>query len=156
MVCDCTYLSNPLCCHLLTFRLDFLLTKGNVFIPSLYNGTRANKNYYYTGGVNIQAVAAYLIGIALPFPGFCGELGANVSTAAMHIVDLGWILSFVTAFVAYYLLCQILPTANMRYVKEHGYGFEQTAAEMLIDSNEWSVQSDNVVRDDVYVDKNMS
>lgn len=99
---------------------------------------------------------AYLIGIALPFPGFCGELGANVSTAAMHIVDLGWILSFVTAFIAYYLICQIWPTANMRYVKEHGYGFEQTASEMLIDSSEWGAQNDNVVRDDVYVDKNMS
>jgi len=135
---------------------DFLLTKGNVFIPSLYNGTPANKNYYYTRGVNIQAVVAYLIGIALPFPGFCGELGANVSTAAAHIADLGWILSFVMAFIAYYLICQIWPTANMRYVKEHGYGFEQTASEMLIDSSEWGAQNGNVVRDEVYVDKHMS
>lgn len=44
----------------------------------------------------------------------------------------------------------------MRYVKEHGYGFEQTASETLLDSTEWGVPSDNVVRDDVYVDKNMS
>lgn len=135
---------------------DFLLTKGNVFIPSLYNGTPANKNYYYTNGVNIQAVLAYLIGISLPFPGFCGELGASVSAPAMHMMDLGWILSFTTAFVAYYLICTVWPTQNMKYVKEQGLRFEQTAEDMVIDSHDLALASETVVRDNVYVDKNMS
>lgn len=134
----------------------FFISRGNVFIPSLYNGTPANKNYYYTNGVNLQAVIAYIIGIALPFPGFCGELGANVSAAAMHIVDLGWILSFVTSFVAYYLICQIWPTANMRYVKDQGYGFEQTAAEAdVAESTGIDMYHDPVVQDNVYVEKNL-
>ena len=34
----------------------------------------------------MQAVFAYIVGIALPFPGFVGTLGPNVSTAAE---DLG-------------------------------------------------------------------
>lgn len=154
MVCDCMCPFSLDQIYSADKQIDFCLTKGNVFIPSLYNGTRANKHYYYTGGVNIQAVIAYLIGIALPFPGFCGELGANVSTAALHIMDLGWILSFVTAFVAYFLICQIWPTSNMRYVKENGYGFEQTASDMLSDSNEWDMPSDGVVvQDNVYVEK---
>lgn len=107
--------------------------------------------------MNIQAVIAYLIGIALPFPGFCGELGANVSTAAMHIVDLGWILSFVTSFVAYYVICQIWPTKNMLYVKEQGYGFEQTANDLVvIDSANLGAPNDTFMKDSVYVEKHVS
>jgi NCS1 family nucleobase:cation symporter-1 len=75
----------------------------------------------------LQAVAAYVIGIALPFPGFCGELGANVSAAAAHIMDLAWILSFTASFIVYFIMCSIWPTQNMRYVKEKGYTFEQVA-----------------------------
>jgi nucleobase:cation symporter-1, NCS1 family len=133
-----------------------LLSKGNVFIPSLYNGTSTNKNYYYNKGVNLQAVLAYIIGIALPFPGFCGELGASVSSAAIHLVDLGWILSFATSFVSYYVICSIWPTKNIRYVKEQGYGFEQMAAEaQVIDAADYDAYNDNVVQDNVYVEKNL-
>ena len=47
----------------------WVLTRGNVFVSHLYDGSRANKHYFYHFGVNIQAVIAYLVGIALPFPG---------------------------------------------------------------------------------------
>jgi NCS1 family nucleobase:cation symporter-1 len=67
---------------------DFLLTKGNVFVGHLYNGSKANKHYYYHMGWNIQGVIAYLCGIALPFPGFVGTLGAKVSTGATDLVSL--------------------------------------------------------------------
>ncbi|KAI9926601.1 hypothetical protein ASPWEDRAFT_176429 [Aspergillus wentii DTO 134E9] len=106
----------------------FLLTKGNIFIPSLYNPTRANKNYYYHRGWNVQAAISYIVGIALPFPGFCGQLGANVTTAASHMMDIAWIMAFVTSFVSYYVICSIWPTSNMRYVREKGYSFEQVAS----------------------------
>ncbi|KAF7596842.1 hypothetical protein BBP40_012442 [Aspergillus hancockii] len=105
----------------------FLLTKGNIFISSLYTCNKNNQNYYYHRGWNLQAAAAYLIGIALPFPGFCGQLGASVSTAAAHIMDLAWILSFTTSFVLYFIICSIWPTRNIRYVKDKGYTFEQLA-----------------------------
>ena len=45
------------------------LTNGNVFISHLYDGSKDNKHYYYHHGWNLQAVIAYLVGIALPFPG---------------------------------------------------------------------------------------
>ncbi|KAF5865547.1 hypothetical protein ETB97_003391 [Aspergillus alliaceus] len=105
----------------------FLLTKGNVFVASLYTGNQANENYYYHRGWNLQAVAAYIVGIALPFPGFCGQLGATVSTAAAHMMNLAWILSFMTSFLLYIVICSIWPTRNMRYVKEKEYSFEQVA-----------------------------
>ena len=82
----------------------FCLTRGNVFISHLYDGSKDNQHYRYTGGVNLQAVFAYIVGIALPFPGFVGTLGPTVAPAAQKLGQLGWMLSFVTSFVVYYLV----------------------------------------------------
>ncbi|KAJ5771949.1 hypothetical protein N7520_002478 [Penicillium odoratum] len=112
----------------------FCLSNGNVVISSLYNPTKANKNYYYHKGWNVQAVIAYIIGIALPFPGFCGELGANVSAAASNIMDIAWITAFVASFVSYYVICLIWPTENIRFMREKGYAFEQIAEVDYIDA----------------------
>lgn len=129
MLCDCKYLYLLLPSILSRFLtyVDFLLTKGTVVIPSLYNPTNTNENYYYHRGWNLQALAAYVVGIALPFPGFCGVLGASVSTAASHIMDIAWVTSFVTSFVVYFAICWIWPTQNMKFVRERGYAFEQVA-----------------------------
>ena len=67
-------------------------------------------------GWNIQAGIAYLVGIALPFPGFIGTLGANVSLAAAQLGYLGWLLSFSVSFVVYvsalHLMHPLLETAQ--------------------------------------------
>jgi NCS1 family nucleobase:cation symporter-1 len=102
-----------------------LLTKGNVFLSHLYDGSRYNKHYFYNWGINFQAVFAYLVGIALPFPGFVGTLGPHVSKPAQELGQLGWMLSFVTSFVVYYLVCLVWPTKNQRLVKEMGLGWEE-------------------------------
>lgn len=103
----------------------FLLTKGNVFLSHLYDGSSDNEHYYYTFGWNVQAVIAYLVGIALPFPGFVGTLGATVSVPAQRLGHCGWLLSFTTSFVVYYCLCLVWPTQNQRRVKELGLGWEE-------------------------------
>ncbi|KAJ8607384.1 hypothetical protein MRB53_040330 [Persea americana] len=107
----------------------FVLTKGNLSIRNLYDGSPSNTRYYYFCGWNLQALAAYLCGIALPFPGFVGSLGANVSSAARHMGDMGWILSFVTSFVMYIAICKVFPTANQRWIKENGLSREILAIE---------------------------
>ncbi|RDW71536.1 uracil permease-like protein [Coleophoma cylindrospora] len=108
----------------------FFLTKGNVFISHLYDGSKANKHYYYHKGWNVQATIAYVIGISLPFPGFVGTLGPNVSATATHIFEFGWLLSFWTSFIVYYLICWVWPTRNQRLIKEMGLGWEQMAEEL--------------------------
>lgn len=110
----------------------FCLTKGNVFIPSLYDGSRHNKHYHYHRGWNIQAYIAYICGIALPFPGFVGTLGPHVSSAAEDLGHLGWMLSFAVSFVVYYAICLVWPTKSQRLVKEMGLGWEQMAREDYI------------------------
>lgn len=124
--------------------LDYWLTKGNVFIAHLYNGDRSNKHYYYHKGWKVQALIAYICGVAVPFPGmlhplnplpllltlntgFIGPLRAKVSRAAINIGHLGWLLSFIISFFIYYIICCLWPTRNQRIVKEMGLGWEQTA-----------------------------
>lgn len=103
----------------------FLLTRGNVFISHLYNGSKDNDHYYYTRGWNLQALFAYIVGIALPFPGFVGTLGPKVSPAATKLGQLGWILSFVSSFIVYYAVCQVFPTQNQKRVSEANLAFEE-------------------------------
>ncbi|KZF19513.1 putative allantoin permease [Xylona heveae TC161] len=95
----------------------YLVSRGNVFIPSLYIGNKNNENYWYKGGWNVQAFIAYIVAIALPFPGFVGTLGPKVSTAAENLGHLGWCLSFVIAFVIYYLLNLVWPHENVKNTK---------------------------------------
>jgi len=110
----------------------FLLTKGNVFLSHLYDGSSSNKHYYYTMGWNIQAVIAYLCGVALPFPGFVGTLGATVSVPAQRLGHCGWLLSFTTSFVIYYMLCLVWPTKNQRLIKQMGLGFEEISYQEVV------------------------
>ncbi|OAL39131.1 hypothetical protein AYO20_01449 [Fonsecaea nubica] len=107
----------------------FLLTKGNIFLQHLYDGKRTNPHYYYHRGWNVQAYIAYIVGVVIPFPGFCGSLGANVSETAMNIGHLGWCLSFVVSIAVYVPLCYVWPTKNQKMIKGMGLKFEETAAE---------------------------
>ncbi|KAF4624327.1 hypothetical protein G7Y89_g13845 [Cudoniella acicularis] len=104
----------------------------NVSIGHLYNPSRTNKHYYYTCGWNIQGVIAYLCGIALPFPGFVGTLGAKVSTSATDLGRLGWLLSFTVSFVVYYVLCIIWPTDNQKIIKEMGLKWEEECGDAVV------------------------
>lgn len=113
-------------------RTDYLLTRGNVFIGYLYDGTRSNKHHYYHRGWNIQGVIAYLCGIALPFPGFVGTLGATVSTRATDLGRLGWLLSFTVSFVVYYVLCKVWPTKNQKLIKEMGLRWEKQKGDAVV------------------------
>ena len=83
-------------------------------------------------GWNIQAVFAYLCGIALPFPGFVGTLGAKVSTGATDLGRLGWLLSFIVSFSIYYMICLFWPTRNQRLIKEMGLRWEEASGDRIV------------------------
>lgn len=107
--------------------LDFVITKGNVFIGHLYNGSSENKHYYFHKGWNIQALIAYICGIALPFPGFVGTLGPSMSAPAMDLGHLGWLLSFTVSFSVYWAICMVWPTRNQALIKEMGLTWEEAS-----------------------------
>lgn len=79
-----------------------------------------------------QGIIAYIVGIALPFPGFCGTLGAKVSVPAQNLGHLGWLISFVASFVVYYVLCLVWPTHNQKLVKEMGLKWEEVSYREIV------------------------
>lgn len=113
----------------------WLLTKGNVFIANLYDPSKSNPNYRYHMGFNLQALTAYLVGIALPFAGFVGTLGPKVSLSAQRLGELGWMLSFFSSFVVYYVLCRVWPTQNQKVIKETGLGWEEMSYKDIVTSD---------------------
>jgi nucleobase:cation symporter-1, NCS1 family len=130
MMCECESTSAPqvvIISYVTDSRTDYLLTNGNIFVSSLYEGGKCNKHYYYHKGWNVQAVIAYVAGVAVPFPGFVGTLGASVSTTATNIGHLGWLLSFSISFVVYYFICKVWPTENQRIIRDLGLSWEQLA-----------------------------
>lgn len=68
----------------------------------------------------------------MPFPGFVGTLGANVSLPAQNMGHLGWLLSFTTSFVLYWLICLVWPTQNQKMVKELGLGWEEMSYKEIV------------------------
>ncbi|KAF8864865.1 putative allantoin permease [Acephala macrosclerotiorum] len=105
--------------------VDYYLTKGNLFVGNLYDGKKTNPTYYYTKGWNWQAYVAYACGFAIGFPGFCGNLGAKVSTTARELGYLGWILAFSVSIIVYVGLCLIWPTQSQRAVRTMELSWEK-------------------------------
>lgn len=68
----------------------------------------------------------------MPFPGFVGTLGPSVSEAAQHLGELGWLLSFFTSFVVYYLLCLVWPTRNQKLIREMNLGWEEASTQEIV------------------------
>lgn len=130
----------------------YLLTGGNVFIEYLYDGSKDNKHYYYHRGWNVQAVLAYVIGVVLPFPGFVGTLGANVSIPAENLGHLGvstslrqfarrhlltlnpciqWMLSFVVTFTLYWAICYVWPTRSQKQIRAMNLKWEEMSYRVI-------------------------
>ena len=83
---------------------------------------------------------AYVVGVALPFPGFVQSLGATgVNAGGSRMFDLGWLLSFTISFVLYYAICLVWPTKNQITIREEGWGWEQCASmQTLAGTRPWS------------------
>lgn len=126
----------------------YIWTKGNVFLPFLYN-PRDNTHYTFTHGWNVQAYIAYLCAIALPFAGFCGKLGATVSKTAVHLYDIGWLMSFFVSMFVYSLLCALWRTQNQKAVKVFGLGWEQNVTGSDFDFSAYKTDVRTIVDEDL-------
>lgn len=94
----------------------FFIRKGNYFIEDLYTSD-PNGRYWYFHGWHWRAYLAYLVGIAIPFPGFIGILGveslAGPLNPAHQIYDLGYLTSFLSSMFVYTVLCKISPPKHV-------------------------------------------
>lgn len=87
----------------------FLVRRGNLDLGDLFSQASSGR-YYYTKGVNLRGIAAFVIGFLLPLPGFIASFGtgasAHVSAAATDMFDLGWVLSFLMGGLSYWVICR--------------------------------------------------
>ncbi|KAK5444239.1 hypothetical protein LTS15_010354 [Exophiala xenobiotica] len=84
----------------------FLIRRGNMSIPDMYN-LSPNGRYYYYHGFNIRAFVAFVAGFALPMPGFIHSFNKTTATAIDRMYWLGWFLSLLVGASTYYLGCLI-------------------------------------------------
>ncbi|OKL61418.1 hypothetical protein UA08_03680 [Talaromyces atroroseus] len=131
----------------------YIWTKGNVFLPFLFN-PHNNTHYTFTHGWNIQAYMAYICGIALPLAGFCGKLGARgVSETAMHLYYLGWLLSFFVSMFTYSAICMVWRTQNQKAVAILGLGYEEKATSSDYDFAAYTTNTGAIVGEDLVEEK---
>jgi len=91
----------PLCAVII---IDyFIARKGNIHIPSCYVGNRSGL-YWFWSGVNWLGVLAWLIGTTMGIPGLIGQYQPQIiSNAAKYMYMMGWLLTFFTSAVVYYV-----------------------------------------------------
>lgn len=89
----------PLCAVIIVDY--FLVRRGNIHVPSLYNGSKHGL-YWFTGGINFLGVFAWIGGTVMGLPGLVGQYQPQlVSQAAKYMYMLGWVLTFISAAVIY-------------------------------------------------------
>ncbi|KAK4053264.1 hypothetical protein OIO90_004038 [Microbotryomycetes sp. JL221] len=90
----------------------YVICKGLFQIEDLYT-TRRDGTYYYTYGVNIRAVVAYFVGVAVNFYGFLGNLNVfSVSDATRHSYYFAIFTTTTAAGLTYLALCKIWPVKH--------------------------------------------
>jgi NCS1 family nucleobase:cation symporter-1 len=91
----------PLCAVII---IDyFIARKGNIHIPSCYVGNRSGL-YWFWSGVNWLGVLAWLLGTTMGIPGLIGQYQPQIiSNAAKYMYMMGWLLTFFTSAVVYYV-----------------------------------------------------
>ncbi|XP_057462647.1 purine-uracil permease NCS1 [Actinidia eriantha] len=83
----------------------YLLKQTNLSIKDLYS-LSPHGNYYYTGGYNLAAMVALVIGILPVIPGFLQKVGCLrcVPDSFVVIYNNAWFCSFFSAGVLYWIL----------------------------------------------------
>ncbi|EJD52443.1 NCS1 nucleoside transporter family [Auricularia subglabra TFB-10046 SS5] len=100
------FLSSIIGCMLAQY---YVVSRRLVKVRDLYTVDREGL-YYFTGGVNWRAYAAYLCGIAINIVGFVGAIGRTVPLAAQRIYQLSFFTGLGVSFIVYVLLNRLWPT----------------------------------------------
>ncbi|KAK4048034.1 hypothetical protein OIV83_005068 [Microbotryomycetes sp. JL201] len=90
----------------------YLIAKGLFHVEDLYTTSRQG-TYWYTYGVNFRAFAAYLVGVAVNFYGFLGNVGAiDVGVATTRSYYFAIFTTTTAAGLTYFALSKIWPVRH--------------------------------------------
>ncbi|CAK7207552.1 hypothetical protein SEUCBS139899_010362 [Sporothrix eucalyptigena] len=101
----------PICGIIITDY--YLIKKGNIHVPSLFQPA-VGALYYYTRGWNIKALVCWVCAATFGIPGLIGSYHHTwVGSAATKIYEMGWIITFFAASALYYGVNMALPAQVM-------------------------------------------
>lgn len=87
----------------------WVVRKGNLHVPSLYDKQPGHPYTYYKGW-NLRAMAAWVAGVAFTVHGIAGSLDPTaVNEASKNMYKLGFILSFLMGSLVYYISSLLWP-----------------------------------------------
>lgn len=91
----------PLCAVII---VDYYIArKGNIHVPSCYDGKKTGL-YWFWSGFNLCGVLAWLFGTTMGIPGLIGQYQPQIiSNAAKYMYMMGWLLTFFTSAILYYI-----------------------------------------------------
>ncbi|EIN08478.1 NCS1 nucleoside transporter family [Punctularia strigosozonata HHB-11173 SS5] len=107
----------------------WVIRRGHFKTSDLYR-THRDGWYWYTGGVNFRAYAAYIAGIVINVVGFAGATGRSVPLAATRIYELSFFTGFGVSAVIYILLNALFPVrgASREFVEVDESAYEDKAS----------------------------
>ncbi|EPQ52165.1 hypothetical protein GLOTRDRAFT_107720 [Gloeophyllum trabeum ATCC 11539] len=107
----------------------WVVRRGHYRVADLYS-MRRDGWYWYTGGFNLRAYAAYLAGILINVVGLVGAMGRPVPRAAQHIYDISYFTGFGVSAILYYALNRLFPARGAFK------GFEEVDVSGVLDGGE--------------------
>jgi NCS1 family nucleobase:cation symporter-1 len=86
----------------------YIVRKGYLEIKELYDGRKSGP-YFFTGGFNWRAYAAYICGILINVVGFAGEIGRDVPIGATYLYRVNFFCGFGVSCGVYWLCSHFFP-----------------------------------------------
>lgn len=107
----------PLCAIII---VDYWFVRnGNIHVPSLYDGSKRGL-YWFWSGANWIGVFAWIAGTTMGIPGLIGQYQPQIiSDAARRMYMMGYILTFVTAGVVYFICTRFVHYRVFPAGREH-------------------------------------
>ena len=95
----------------------YLIARGHLSMPDCFTSSKSGA-YHYTGGWNVRAYIAYVIGIIPNFYGFLNNMGVSAPTGVTRFYYFAyWVGLFVSGAV-FWITCKISPPSIMYSLRE--------------------------------------
>jgi len=98
----------------------WIVRRRKIKLTDLYHG-RKDGIYFFWHGVNPRAFVSWFVGWSFTLPGFCSAINAKiqVSTGALDVYYLAYLVGFVVSFVVHIVINRVFPPAGLGQVDEY-------------------------------------
>jgi nucleobase:cation symporter-1, NCS1 family len=89
----------------------YVIKKGNLRLPDLFQGNTASR-YWYTNGVNYRAVVTVVVALIPCIPSFAAQIDSNhlgMSSTAVNFFFISFLFTYAFASMLYYVSYIVFP-----------------------------------------------